>query len=228
MSLTWSQIAPRCGRARLAVEVALWRHGAAWGLALALAAVAAVVWGLAVRPAAAKADALAAALKGVQAEQTARTSQQAQRRAGALGASGASGAPEAITPASLPPSPQEALAAVLRPRSASGEVIQRIYRLAEQQQVTVLQADFQQASAAAGVMRLTMRLPVTASYPQLRDFVEAVLRGLPNVSLDSMSFKRGQVAQAQVDAQLQLSIWLTTSGPSLQDAVIPPQPLRGP
>ena len=81
--------------------------------------------------------------------------------------------------------PAETLAAVLVGHDESGEQVQRIYRLAAANQVTVAQADFQLDGDVSGIERLQISIPTKASYPQLRRFLEACLRELPNASLDT-------------------------------------------
>lgn len=103
---------------------------------------------------------------------------------------------------------QALLTAVLVPRDQPTDALRRIYELGAQQQVLISQAQFQSEVGAGGIERLQIRIPAKARYPQLRRFVEAALRDLPNASLDGLSFRRNQVGDAQIEAQLSFSLWL--------------------
>lgn len=51
-------------------------------------------------------------------------------------------------------------------------------------------------------------LPVTATYPQLKQFLAAVLTEIPILSLDYMSLQRRKVGDSTVDVQLQFTLYL--------------------
>jgi hypothetical protein len=49
---------------------------------------------------------------------------------------------------------------------------------------------------------------VRGSYPQLRQFVGRVLQDMPTTSLDALRFERKKAADAQLEAQVRLTIYL--------------------
>jgi Tfp pilus assembly protein PilO len=51
-------------------------------------------------------------------------------------------------------------------------------------------------------------IPATATYPQLKQFLAAVLTEMPSLSLDQISLQRRTVTDAQVDVQLQFTLYL--------------------
>jgi Tfp pilus assembly protein PilO len=58
------------------------------------------------------------------------------------------------------------------------------------------------------IARYEMSLPVTGSYPQVKEFVENVLATVPSIALDSMRIERGDIADSVIAADLKFSILL--------------------
>lgn len=187
-----SSLGGRAALWRVQIEVMLWRHGGLWLPVVAM-------WiGLAVAS-----PATHYLLDAEQAELT-NDQQEVDRLQAALKTRAARLAGET----SVEADPAQALAAVLIRHDESGEQVQRIYRLAAANQVTVAQADFQLDGDTSGIERLQISIPTKASYPQLRRFLEACLRELPNASLDRLALKRGQVGETSVEVKVHLSLWL--------------------
>jgi hypothetical protein len=181
-------VTPRAiGSWPLRAQVALWRHG--WVLPLAvllLAAAAALHWSVA-RPAQAR---------------TAESRAELQR---ALQSAGQKQEPVASTESQQVAALQAALASAGEPT----ELVRRMAALAEAEKIALLQSDYQvQQHASVDVVQLQVTQPVRASYPQLRRYVESVLRAVPNASLDQVSARRENVGQAQLETRLRWSIWI--------------------
>jgi hypothetical protein len=47
---------------------------------------------------------------------------------------------------------------------------------------------------------------VRGSYPQLRDFVAAVLKDMPVASIDALRFERKKALDSELDAQIRLTV----------------------
>jgi len=60
----------------------------------------------------------------------------------------------------------------------------------------------------SGFVRLKGTFPVKVDYPALRAFLADSLNTLPSLVLDGFEFKRADIGQTEVDAQLQLSFYL--------------------
>jgi hypothetical protein len=176
--------------ARTTIDIALWRHGWAWPLAgvAALSAVAAYV--MVLQPAqqahlAAQAE-LAQVQEGLAAPASS-DSEQPQDNHQRL----------------------QTLQAALRPSAETGELVRKMAVLAQAEQITLAQIEYQQqVNATTGVTRVQISQPVRASYPQLRRYIEAVLVAMPNASLDQVVARRDNVGQAQVEARLKWSLWI--------------------
>jgi hypothetical protein len=87
--------------------------------------------------------------------------------------------------------------------------VRQIVALAKSHGVVLTQSEFQTITEGHGGLRqVQITLPVRASYPQLRAFVETVLRQLPMVSVDQIALKREAIVQASVEVRLKLSVWV--------------------
>jgi len=204
---------PSMGRARLRAEIFFWRHGWLWAVVLLLSVTGACVWlggrwVIARDDAQMREDILALRVSRDEAE---RLSRSGARDSGEMTASLESDADRSL-----------ALAAVLSPREQADEQIRQIYRLAADLQVKIEEATFHSDGEGRDIQRLKIDIPTKANYPGLRRFVEAVLVALPNASLDRLSFHRDQVAQAQVEARIYLSLWLKPAAEAVRSGASAP------
>lgn len=93
--------------------------------------------------------------------------------------------------------------------TALSSVLRSLAQIAKAQGLTLVQSDFQTLGDSHGGLRqVQLTLPVNAAYPQLRRFVEEVLRQLHGVSVDHLGLKRETVSQGQIEARLKLSVWI--------------------
>jgi hypothetical protein len=53
---------------------------------------------------------------------------------------------------------------------------------------------------------------VRGSYPQLREFLGALLTDMPAASLDTVRFERKKAAEAHIEAQLRMTLHLRPPG----------------
>lgn len=178
-------------RMRLRLEILLWRHGMIWPGALALG-VAALVLVAVMLPGGAQQLAQARAeLQAVQSGQAVRT----------------------VSAAELAGQKDMALMSELDRVALSeqevSEALRRLARIAQSKGLTLTETDFQATGEGlGGLRRLQLTLPLRAAYPQVRQFVEAVLLAFPGVSVDQMLLKRESVGQRQGEIRLRVSIWI--------------------
>lgn len=89
-------------------------------------------------------------------------------------------------------------------------VIDRIYELAGQEHIVLARGEY-----ALGVdpktrlARYRILLPVTGSYPQLRRFMHGMLAELPALVLEEIDFQRKQVADAQLQGRIRMTLYLS-------------------
>jgi hypothetical protein len=175
-------------RARVCAEIALWRHGWAWPLAFTLLAGAIAIWLFWLEPARRERDRARAEL--------------AQEHAVVAGA---------ISPKAAAPDARqklEALQDMLRRSPDSAQLVRKMAVLAQAELIALAQSDYQQQAITTGVSRVQVTQPVRASYPQLRRYIESVLRDVPNASLDQVVAHRENVGLGQVEARLKWSLWI--------------------
>lgn len=180
----------RRGQVRLWLEILLWRHGLVWPGVLALLVAVLALW-LVLLPSGA--------------HQLAQAQAEVQRLQSGQ-------AVLALSPAERAGQEDAALVAELDRVALSeqevSEVLRRLGRIAQSKGLTLTETDFQATGEGlGGLRRLQLTLPLRAAYPQVRQFVEAVLLEFPGVSVDQMLLKRESVGQRQGEIRLRLSIW---------------------
>lgn len=178
---------------RLAGEIVVWRYGLLWP-ASAIAAVIALSLLLGqVLPLRAELEAKRGELAQLSVERGAQTAQRRARSAAAHAALEASQLSEAGLPAV----------------SQADSEVRRIYRLASMHGLELPQSLFQTSrDTRSGITRVQINSTVSASYPQLRLFLETLLRQMPHVTVDQLTFSREDVSQDRLKAELRISCWL--------------------
>jgi hypothetical protein len=180
------------GRYRLHSEVLLWRHGYGWVL-LALVLLMVLIAQLFVLPHQLHSQRVASAQLAQlrQAELTRdkglHTPAQPSREAEIL----------------------DQLVQVSFSEAGVSDILRSIARIAQRNGVVLSQSEFQNsAEGHGGLSRLQVTLPLRASYPQLKRFVEKVLLEHSGISVDELVLKRESVAQNQVEIRVKLSLWI--------------------
>jgi len=183
--------------ARAFAEVWLWRHGWVWPVAALLAAATMTAFFTVSQPQ--RADLSELKLQTDQAR-----SAFLQRPASAAAVTSTDA--RAVIDASAP----------------ADQLVARMIQLAQAEGIALPQSEYQQhLMADSTVLQVQVAQPVRATYPQLRRYIEAVLRAVPNASLDQLNARRENVGQPQLDAKLRWSLWLPSSagskaGPALE------------
>ena len=96
--------------------------------------------------------------------------------------------------------------------------IRRVYSIAAAQGLNVPQSDFKTVfEAPSGLRQVQMTLPLQATYSQLRNFVLAVLQQESGISVDLVQMKRASISMTEVEAQVQLSVWVNPEKPDIED-----------
>jgi len=172
---------------RVAAQIWLWRHGYAWPLGAMTLALAVCVYLAFVPPA-------DAALRAARLDLAQATAQRTR------------------TPGAGSHEQQQdvrALQAVLRHSPSADELVRKMVALSQVEQIALTQSDYQQElRPATQVTQVRVTQPVRASYPQLRRYIESVLRTFPNASLDQVAARRDSVGQSQLEARLRWSFWI--------------------
>lgn len=97
----------------------------------------------------------------------------------------------------------------LRQTPDAGELVRKMATLAQHQQLVLVQGDYSsQFHSTTQATQVQINQPIRGTYPQLRRYIEAVLRAVPNASLDQITARRENVGQSQLEARLRWSVWL--------------------
>ena len=180
---------------RLYAQIALWRYGLAWPIAIVCMLVAVVMQHQKVQP-----DQVALARS---------------RQVPAVSHL------QLIPPAGLA-TPETnghlALQALVLAAPPDDEHLRLLSDLAKVASLTLTRADYQRRPLpAVPLLQWQVTQPVQADYPAIRRYLEAVLHDLPNASLDEITVHRDDIGQGQVQARLRWSLWL----PACKDARSP-------
>jgi hypothetical protein len=85
--------------------------------------------------------------------------------------------------------------------------LERIYGLARDARLELLQAEYRLERRGEGLVPYRITLPLRGTYSQVRDFIGATLQSVPNASIDGLRFERKHPGDAQLDAQVRLTVY---------------------
>lgn len=105
--------------------------------------------------------------------------------------------------------PLERLLAVFPPPAAIPDELARLFRIAEEQRLQLLQGDYRLEKQGELLQVYRVSLPLRGSYAQVRAFIAAALNAMPYLSLDSIRFERQRVGDASVETQVKFSLFLS-------------------
>lgn len=86
--------------------------------------------------------------------------------------------------------------------------LDRLHQAATDNQLQIDLGDYKLASANPSVQTFQLNFPVRATYAQLRGFLAQALSDNPSLSLDQISFRRQNVNDALLDAQVSMTLFL--------------------
>jgi hypothetical protein len=85
--------------------------------------------------------------------------------------------------------------------------LERVYALARSAKIELLQGEYRLEKPPFGMAFYRITLPIRGTYPQIRQFVAAMLKSMPIASLDALRFERKKVGDPQLEAQLRLTVY---------------------
>lgn len=98
--------------------------------------------------------------------------------------------------------------AALAHSDARDDVLKTLFTEAEAAGIKLAQGEHEwQRDEDGDYQRMRLNLPLTGSAKQIRQFVYAILAGLPNASLDHISLRRDNVRNSIIEAKVQLTIY---------------------
>ena len=92
-------------------------------------------------------------------------------------------------------------------------ILRQLFDHAAQARLAVDTAKYEvAATSSGGVIRHRISFPVTGSYPQVREFIDATLATMPAVALSDLVLERKSIADGNVEAQIRMTVY-TRSAP---------------
>jgi len=122
----------------------------------------------------------------------------------------AQASPKAAPPqAPAPPAdPGQSLRTLLSQVEGIPAQVRRIASIARLHDITLPRGQYTSSrQAPSGIEHTDISFSFVAGYPQSRAFIEGVLREVPNVSVDRVSFERDQALGAEAEITLRLTLW---------------------
>ena len=87
--------------------------------------------------------------------------------------------------------------------------VDRIYAAASAEKLSLMHGEYTGADLpTAGLVRYKITLPLKGSYGQIRRFVSEATKTVPGLTLDDVTLQRPNIGDAQVEARVQLSLFL--------------------
>ena len=92
--------------------------------------------------------------------------------------------------------------------------VARVHKLGRAAGLELAQGEYRLERRATGLWAYRITLPVRGSYPQLRDFLGALLKEMPIASIEALRFERKRAADTQLAAQVRVTVHLRPAGDS--------------
>jgi len=90
-------------------------------------------------------------------------------------------------------------------------MLRRLHLNAEDQGLVLLQAEYRPVPDSEGkLVRYQILLPAKGTYPEIRRFLSQASRELPGLAIDGINFQRQQIGDAVLEAQIKLTLFLST------------------
>jgi len=90
--------------------------------------------------------------------------------------------------------------------------LERLHSLARRAGLELNKGDYRLERRATGLWAYRVNLPARGTYAQLRDFGGLVLKEMPIASIEALRFERKKAADAQLEAQVRLTLYVRPSG----------------
>ena len=98
------------------------------------------------------------------------------------------------------------------PVAQLGSEVERLHLLARKSGLELAQGEYRLERRVEGLWAYRITLPVRGTYSQFRGFLGSVLEGMPVASVDALRFERKKALDAQLEAQVRLTIHARPTG----------------
>lgn len=97
---------------------------------------------------------------------------------------------------------------VLPMQTEANSKISEILRVATDNGLVINKVEYEQPLSVSQLIQYQIKLPLTGSYMQIRQFINQVLNSLPSIALNEISLKREDIVTDSVDAQIQFTLYM--------------------
>ena len=119
-----------------------------------------------------------------------------------------------VAAAAMPHQRLDALLSVLPPERTADDHIRQLFVIAANEGLELSQAEYSRSgNEVAGLIRLTLRLPMQGSYVSVSRFISRALAQMPFLAVDAMVVRRDQPGDPEVEAALKLSLFMHREQP---------------
>jgi hypothetical protein len=92
--------------------------------------------------------------------------------------------------------------------------LERLYGLARAARLDLSQGEYRLEQRGAGLASYRITLPMRGGYPDVREFLSATLQQMPYAAIDGLRFERKKVGDAQLEAQVRITLFFRPSNPN--------------
>jgi Tfp pilus assembly protein PilO len=93
--------------------------------------------------------------------------------------------------------------------AAAPDLLDKIYRAAARRGLALAQGEYRLRRERSGLlMRYQIMLPVSGPYLQVREFLGDVLKQIPFLALDNVSFQREKIGETAVEARISMTLYI--------------------
>jgi hypothetical protein len=92
--------------------------------------------------------------------------------------------------------------------------LERLYGLARASRLDLYQGEYRLEQRGGGLASYRITLPMRGSYPDVRQFLSATLQQMPYAAIDGLRFERKKVGDAQLEAQVRVTLFFRPGNPN--------------
>ena len=97
-------------------------------------------------------------------------------------------------------------------KTQAAKMARRLNEIAEDTGIWIDQIDYRPVPDNDGNLVLyQITLPTKGAYPDLRQFLARAIRDIPGLAVEGVTFQRQRVAEAELDAQFKLTLYMSAS-----------------
>jgi hypothetical protein len=98
----------------------------------------------------------------------------------------------------------------------AAKMLRRLHEIASDEGVFVEQGEYHPISDPdTRVVRYQITLPIRGAYPEIQHFLGRAVHEIPGLAINGVGFQRQRIGEAELDAQIKLTLFLSAASTSL-------------